>query len=562
MAFTSKAETLRVLSGKLLSATIPTLETFTVGQWRENPRAVAARIKAVFQEAIIVRSSVLGEDSRDSSHAGEFASVAGVMPQEEKALEQAIEKVIASYKSDSPENQFFAQSLVKNVTLSGVIFSQDLDTRAPYFVINYDDCTGSTDSVTSGKGKELRTYVRYRNSPFSPLSSNLEKVVGTCQELERVTGTHALDIEFAVDSAGDVHLLQVRPLTQAKVQIRTPRETFDSYLLKIHRKIQKFNAPHPGLHGDKAIYSVMTDWNPAEIIGIRPRALSLSLYKELVTDCIWAYQRHNYGYRDLRSFPLVVSFMGLPYVDVRASLNSFVPATLSEELSSKLINYYTDKLLESPTDHDKVEFNVVFSCYYLDLPQRLTALKAAGFNDLELDRIKFALLDLTNHIVGEHSQKLPSDLSRINELERRLATILSSSLPPIDKIYWLVEDCKRYGTLPFAGLARAGFIAVQFLRSFVEVGILSAADFQGFMASLNTVAKRLSTDTRSLHEGRLKQEEFLGRYGHLRPGTYDLLSPLMTKPLSATLERPKALAQDLTLQMKRHSHSPQSSALK
>jgi hypothetical protein len=45
MAFTSKAETLRVLSGKLLSATIPTLETFTVGQWRENPRAVAARIK-------------------------------------------------------------------------------------------------------------------------------------------------------------------------------------------------------------------------------------------------------------------------------------------------------------------------------------------------------------------------------------------------------------------------------------------------------------------------------------------------------------------------------------
>ena len=25
------------------------------------------------------------------------------------------------------------------------------------------------------------------------------------------------------------------------------------------------------------------------------------------------------------------------------------------------------------------------------------------------------------------------------------------------KVYWLLEDCRRYGTLPFAGLARAGF---------------------------------------------------------------------------------------------------------
>ena len=31
----------------------------------------------------------------------------------------------------------------------------------------------------------------------------------------------------------------------------------------------------------------------------------------------------------------------------------------------------------------------------------------------------------------------------------------------IEKVYWLLEDAKRYGTLPFAGLARAGFIAVQ-----------------------------------------------------------------------------------------------------
>ncbi len=47
----------------------------------------------------------------------------------------------------------------------------------------------------------------------------------------------------------------------------------------------------------RSIFGVMPDWNPAEIIGLRPWPLSLSLYRELVTDAIWAYQRDNYGYR-------------------------------------------------------------------------------------------------------------------------------------------------------------------------------------------------------------------------------------------------------------------------
>ena len=73
----------------------------------------------------------------------------------------------------------------------------------------------------------------------------------------------------------------------------------------------------------------MPDWNPAEIIGLKPGPLALSLYRELVTDSIWAYQRDNYGYKNLRSFPLLVSFHGLPYIDVRVSFNSFVPRDIS-----------------------------------------------------------------------------------------------------------------------------------------------------------------------------------------------------------------------------------------
>jgi len=97
-------------------------------------------------------------------------------------------------------------------------------------------------------------------------------------------------------------------------------------LADVARKVELLSRPHPYLHGSRAIFGVMPDWNPAEIIGLRPWPLSLSLYRELVTDAIWAYQRDNYGYQNLRSFPLLVSFHGLPYIDVRVSFNSFIPA--------------------------------------------------------------------------------------------------------------------------------------------------------------------------------------------------------------------------------------------
>ena len=41
----------------------------------------------------------------------------------------------------------------------------------------------------------------------------------------------------------------------------------------------------------------MPDWNPAEIIGKKPKPLALSLYRELVTDHIWSENRANYGFQ-------------------------------------------------------------------------------------------------------------------------------------------------------------------------------------------------------------------------------------------------------------------------
>jgi len=117
------------------------------------------------------------------------------------------------------------------------------------------------------------------------------------------------------------------------------------------------------------------------------------------------------------------------------------------------------------------------------------------------------------------------DLAKLDTLKTRQADVMLSGMSSVDKIYWLLEDCKRWGTLPFCGLARAGFIAVQFLRGFVKLGILSKQDYEAYFLSLDTITNRIGDDVVRLRRGRLDRGAFMDRYGHLRPGTYDILSP-------------------------------------
>ena len=62
--------------------------------------------------------------------------------------------------------------------------------------------------------------------------------------------------------------------------------------------------------GTGIAWGAMPDWNPAEIIGLRPRPLAAALYRECLTDRIWAEQRRRYGYRDVTGVPLMECFGG------------------------------------------------------------------------------------------------------------------------------------------------------------------------------------------------------------------------------------------------------------
>ena len=148
---------------------------------------------------------------------------------------------------------------------------------------------------------------------------------------------------------------------------------------------------------------------------------------------------------------MLISLSGLPYIDVRVSFNSFVPNSLDSELSEKLVNYYIDQLVSNPNNHDKVEFEILHSCYTLDLPERLSEQKAHGFSQSECEEISESLRILTNNIINDKDGLWKKDSLKIEELKKRHAVIQGSDLSKIERIYWLIEDCKRYGTLPFAG---------------------------------------------------------------------------------------------------------------
>ena len=513
MNFSTKANTLSLLENRVKKSKVLPQVSFTVGELNKNPGDVLKNIKSKFtKENLIVRSSALNEDSSENSLAGQYLSILNVT--RDNVLEAA-QKVAASYKDNLAENQILIQPMLSDITMSGVLFSVDPNTGGNYFVINYDDSTGSSESVTSGEGDNLSTCYVFHGKKSG--NQRLDLLIDAAEELMGLFSKPNIDIEFAFTGDGSLYFLQARPLILKKEPISFDKQK--EMLCIANDFIKQGMKEHPYAKGRRTIYGVMPDWNPAEMIGLRPKPLATSLYRKLITDGTWAYQRNEYGYKNLRSFPLMVEFCGLPYIDIRVSFNSFIPRDIDEELTGKLANYYLDCLARDPDKHDKVEFEIVFSCNTFDLPKRIKVLSDFGFSQTEMDTLRDSLRTLTNTIINIQDGLWITDTQKIDILDKRREIIIASDMDDISKIYWLIADCTRYGTLPFAGLARAGFIAVQLLKSLVSVGILSENDYHNYMGSLNTVSSQMSSDWQEL-----SQNAFLRKYGHLRPGTYDITS--------------------------------------
>lgn len=516
--FGTKSSTLACLAGRLGHGSLCQQLVVRQPDWRNRSTDVINEILHAFAPQLLaVRSSSTLEDTQHTSNAGAFESIIGVAA-EPADLQRAIDGVFASYLDEADGHEVLVQPMVENVALSGVVMTRDLDTGAPYYVINYDDYSGRTDTVTSGGIS--KTVAVHRTNIDALKSPRMRAVIRAVRELEAVTGSDELDIEFCVTEAVEVYVLQVRPLAAKRNWHMVEDSLIDDAIADIRSALDTRMAPAGGLAGASTILGEMPDWNPAEMIGNTPRPLALSLYKTLITDRIWSDARAYMGYQTV-PHPLLVDYAGRPYIDVRLSLNSFLPAGLDQHLASRLVDHQLSLLAANKSLHDKIEFHVAVTCLNLAPEERLSELRSAGFEQDEIDTLTAGLRVVTNAAVAPGSAGLNRLLART---DRFLDSAVSQEAPSLDGVFSLLDAVRQDGTLPFSVLARHGFIAVTLLRSAVTAGIFSEEDADRFMLGIHTVAADLVRDMALVAEDGMDRKAFLARYGHLRPGTYDILS--------------------------------------
>ena len=526
LTLSTKAQTLEQLS-RLLDPTIATVADyvyFSVSEWEQRPEAIIDDIISKFRpRVLVVRSSTLVEDTAEQSCAGAFESVLNVACAAEE-LSFSIERVVASY-TGLPGDEVLVQPMALDVAVSGVITTHVLSDGAPYYVLNYDDTTGRTDTVTGGSATG-KTVLVQRDCDLCVIESpRLRRWIRLARHLEDLCPETPLEIEFAQSRSQELFVFQVRPIAvkrnwrwETSIRVQNAQERICAFFNILSR-------PRAGLAGRRTILGSMPDWNPAEIIGTNPRPLASSLYRKLITDATWRKARVSMGYRNPGKEDLMVILCGHPYIDVRKSFNSFLPSGLPDEICTRLVDAWIDRLDQNPDLHDKVEFEIAhtvldfnFSKFQDRYPNLLTEAQHKEY----LGRLR----RLTNSCIDLSATGTMATANRdISRLEARQTTQrMPSHQDLLFTVKSLLDECMLLGTHAFAILARHAFIAETLLRSASERGAISKSRLFAFKGSFSTILGDLTHDHQRAINGELSSEDFMRKYGHLRPGTYDILS--------------------------------------
>ena len=526
----SKSETLHRLRGVIKKGKILDQVKFNVREWKKNKEYI---IKQIFQKfdkkLLIVRSSAIDEDGSNCSNAGKYSSILNVKGARKLIL--AVNKVIKSYDFTNKKNEIFVQPHLKNSKFVGVVTTQSKSSGSPWYVINYVK-TDNTEIVTKGDSNKTKTIFLRRDIKIHEIEKIfLKKLYLSIRELEILLCNENLDIEFAIDKKYEIFIFQVRPLVVRVDNKRSEDDILKNYEVNQNKYLNFKSASKLKVKNPK-IFGVMPDWNPAEIIGFKPDNLSLSLYQKLITKKNWAKQRYEFGYRKIYNSKLIESFCGTPYVSVNKSIESFLPRNLPNIISNKILKISLKKLYENPSKHDKLEFEILPNCLDYDFFKWKNFYLKKNLTKFEINLLKKNLKEINKNAqnIYEHYSK------KLNYFEKFQ---ISKSKNNITKIYSLINLCVNNLTLMFAHFARCGFVSVIIMNSALRNKKITKRKYDNFFNSIKTISQEYQDDIGLYKNKKLSKLTLIKKYGHLRPGTYDITSQRYDENLDLLFKVPK-----------------------
>jgi hypothetical protein len=519
----SKGETLLFLQNSLNLSMVPKSKILVVKDLLLDFEAQYRDLLIFFgTEKIAIRSSHMKEDQISDSSAGKFYTSLNLNLADKKTIQEEILKVIASYRKSYEkigDQQVLFQIMVKDVNCSGVLFTQNQVDGSPYYVINYDDESGKTDTITGGKRTNSNRILYIYHKQFQKLNSlRFSNLIKSTIEIQKFYKKDNLDIEFAIDSQDRIMLLQVRPLYANKWS-KEEKEIFHFRLMSIFDEIRNRQSEKKDA-GYEKIWGMMPDWNPVELIGRKPKNLAYEIFHKSITKTSWATARKNMAYKDQTNFELTTKIGGTPYVDIEQSIRSLIPKDISAEIENKMVCSSLHRLKQDPSLHDKFEFEVVISAPCFDIENRINHIYGKDLSYLEKKELAKAIwsqfwLNYSDWEAVEYGVKF-----QINSFTKNQLNILGHG-----DFNSAIKVISNSSSVVFSEVARYAFISTELLKSLLRKNHISDFDLQNFYGSLNSISNSFLNDIFEYKNNRLSKSYLVTKYGHLRPGTFDIEIP-------------------------------------
>lgn len=523
----TKADTLSALQSIVNKSHIEDMMIITVRDFLRGKRAIfhiiAERFKGDF---VVIRSSSTFEDSIENSKAGHYESVLNVDSYNVEAVTDAITKVMLSYTDgdDSEERlqevideQILIQRQTRDVIMSGVVFTRDIIYNRPYYMISYDN-DGKTDTVTGGKGGKTRWIAKNVSREF--LEERFLKLIMAVREIEALfLDIEALDIEFAINKDDEVIIFQVRPLAAVINQphILADRDLRDAKSLA---KCAYLDESH--------MLSDAAYWNLSRTLGVNPRPLDCSLYRELITSRAWSEGVSVLGYMPVEE-DMMQKIGNKPYISMDYAFQGLTPKGLDKHLCYKLFSYYKDQLHTQKGGHRKLESEVVFHSYDFMTERRLEELGKYNFSEEEINQIRQVLFHTTSKLLKNYKSITAEDKRNFDILAdfrhevRANSPLLDTNVMKLYKyIEELLDSLHNNGAAQYARQAGYAYVARNLCQSLVVGGYFSKEQITRFYHSIPTIRTQFDYDYDCYTHGMITKTDFDAVYGHIRTATYDI----------------------------------------